>query len=216
MNRMLLLVPVPVVVVGLCGICWGYVNIVEIAPADPTSRDILTVHVSGSLPDTCWSYVDHQVQFSGNEISIDVALHREPGGCFLMLGSYRFESELGNLQAGSYTLTVTDAQDSKTLEFTVRGEESEELFIRGDCNDNGSVEIADAICMICYLLFFDCFYPCLDAVDANDDGSRDISDPIYLLVSLFLGGNAPPAPFPECGPDPTPDFLDCGSYRSCQ
>ena len=42
----------------------------------------------------------------------------------------------------------------------------------------------------------------LDAADANDDGATDIADVVYLLDFLFRGRSAPPAPFPERGPDP--------------
>ena len=37
-----------------------------------------------------------------------------------------------------------------------------------------------------------------------------------LLNSLFSGGPPPAAPFSECGPDPTPDALTCGSFEGCQ
>ena len=37
---------------------------------------------------------------------------------------------------------------------------------------------------------------------ANDDGSTDLSDSVYLLDFLFRGRSAPPAPFPERGPEP--------------
>ncbi|MBN1441262.1 MAG: hypothetical protein JXA90_01070, partial [Planctomycetes bacterium] len=46
--------------------------------------------------------------------------------------------------------------------------------------------------------------PCLRAGDSNGDGDLNISDPIYLLAYLFLGGPAPPPPFPECGAAPPP------------
>jgi len=56
---------------------------------------------------------------------------------------------------------------------------------------------------------------CLKAGDANDSGVLDLSDGVYLLAYLFLGGPAPPAPFPDCGTDPTDDELDCASYEGC-
>jgi hypothetical protein len=51
--------------------------------------------------------------------------------------------------------------------------------------------------------------PCLDAADANDDESIDIADPVYTLNLLHGMGPPPPPPFPECGPDPTGNGLDC-------
>jgi len=55
----------------------------------------------------------------------------------------------------------------------------------------------------------------LDAADADDSGKLDISDPIYTLGFLFLGGEAPPAPFGACGPDATEDALGCASFAPC-
>ena len=56
---------------------------------------------------------------------------------------------------------------------------------------------------------------CADAGDTNDDGILDIADVIYLLAHLFAGGPPPQPPFPECGPDHTPDVLVCCEYDEC-
>ncbi|MGE3164563.1 MAG: hypothetical protein AB7O52_06640 [Planctomycetota bacterium] len=87
-------------------------------------------------------------------------------------------------------------------------------FKRGDCNNDGGINIADAI----YLL--GALFPgpggpnaiaCEDACDANDDGGRNIADAIALLASLF--GSPPvmlPAPGSVCGQDPTTmDVFGC-------
>jgi len=88
-------------------------------------------------------------------------------------------------------------------------------FIRGDCNTMDSIDIADGIFLLGYL--FSGFDPstCADACDANDDDDIDIGDPIFILASLFTGGDMPPAPFPDCGPDPTEDLLGCNSFGVC-
>jgi hypothetical protein len=82
-------------------------------------------------------------------------------------------------------------------------------FRRGDANDQGTVDIADAIWILQDLHGDGPGTPCWDAGDANDDGRFDISDAIYLLNHLFLGARPPPPPFGECGLDPTPDALPC-------
>jgi hypothetical protein len=85
------------------------------------------------------------------------------------------------------------------------------VFLRGDANGSGSVDLSDAIhTMGCLFLGTPCT-ACVDAADSNDDGSYDLSDAIHTLNWLFLGGAAPRAPGPEaCGPDPTGDDLgDC-------
>ncbi|MBN1422434.1 MAG: PKD domain-containing protein [Planctomycetes bacterium] len=85
---------------------------------------------------------------------------------------------------------------------------------RGDANCDGNLDIADAIRVLGYA-FANETLSCVDAADINDDGRIDIADPIVLLDYIF-GAQAPlPAPFPRCGPDPTPDDLRCESYPPC-
>ena len=86
-------------------------------------------------------------------------------------------------------------------------------FVRGDCNVDGVITVADPVYNLEYL-FENGPSECLDAQDSNDDGTLDISDPIYNLGYQFNMGPPPPAPFPACGVDPTDDGLDCSDY-SC-
>lgn len=49
---------------------------------------------------------------------------------------------------------------------------------------------------------------CPDAADANDDGALNLTDAVAILVHLFAGAPAPPAPGAlACGTDPTLDDL---------
>ena len=51
----------------------------------------------------------------------------------------------------------------------------------------------------------------------NDSGAVDLTDPVFLLNFLFAGRfPSPPAPFAECGSDPTPDDLTCLAFEGCQ
>ena len=86
-------------------------------------------------------------------------------------------------------------------------------FRRGDTNDDGVIDIGDPVWSLSCI--FLCFPGCFDAHDTNDDGQWNIADPIYCLMYLFTGGSPPPAPFPQCGSDPTPDPIACESYSSC-
>ena len=73
-------------------------------------------------------------------------------------------------------------------------------FRRGECNDDGAVDISDAVCGLDWL-FFDGTTPgCVAALNANGDEAVDLSDAIWLLDSLFAGGPPPAEPFPDCGP----------------
>jgi len=83
-------------------------------------------------------------------------------------------------------------------------------FIRGDANQDGALDIADAITILQYLFARGRVLPCMDAGDANDDETVNIADAIRVLSFLFGSGVKPPLPPPsECGPDPQGDTLDC-------
>lgn len=82
------------------------------------------------------------------------------------------------------------------------------VFVRGDGNNDGNLDIADAVFALAYLFTMGPA-DCLDAIDVNDDGQANIADAVALLDNLFSMGPNPPAPFPNPGTDPTPDGLDC-------
>lgn len=87
-------------------------------------------------------------------------------------------------------------------------------FLRGDCDDSGSANLADVVRTL--NVAFSANPPtCADACDSNDDGSINIVDAVYLANYLFAQGQLVPAPFNFCGPDPTSDTLRCASFAAC-
>ncbi|MEM7262167.1 MAG: hypothetical protein AAF488_09270 [Planctomycetota bacterium] len=82
-------------------------------------------------------------------------------------------------------------------------------FLRGDTNNDGGVDIGDALYLLSNLFAGGPDPICNDSADANDDGGKDIGDAVYLLTFLFQGGAAPEAPYPNWELDPTPDSIDC-------
>jgi len=94
-------------------------------------------------------------------------------------------------------------------------DEDVDLFLRGDSNNDSTLEMADAIHALGFL-FFDTEEPgCHKAADTNDDGFLDIADPISLLQFLFVGGPSPESPFGSCGIDLIEDSLTCLSTPFC-
>ncbi|MGA1778964.1 MAG: hypothetical protein ACO4CW_01325 [Planctomycetota bacterium] len=91
----------------------------------------------------------------------------------------------------------------------------EAQFVRGDVVDDGVVGLGDAITLVNYLFSGSGTVACEVAADFDDDGSLGLSDVVNLLGYLFSGGDAPGAPFPDCGLDPTPDSLTCDVEPSC-
>ncbi|NRA75451.1 MAG: hypothetical protein HRU16_05865, partial [Planctomycetes bacterium] len=86
---------------------------------------------------------------------------------------------------------------------------SSAAFIRGDANQDLTIDISDPIIVLDYLFGSTLVLPCEDAADSNDDGYLDIADAIKVLQYLFGSGSAPAAPFPDPNFDTTPDNLGC-------
>jgi len=90
-------------------------------------------------------------------------------------------------------------------------------FVRGEVDGDGRIDLADAVFLLTYLFARGSAPGCPDAADVNDDGVITVGDAVFLLGYLF--GNAaaspdlspvyrgPPPPFPNPGPDETPDSL---------
>jgi hypothetical protein len=85
------------------------------------------------------------------------------------------------------------------------------ILARGDADNNGTVNMADATFVVNYLLHGGPTPPCLNQADANNDGAVSQSDSVYLLNWLYGGGSPPPAPGPfntTCAQDDSP-FPGC-------
>ena len=93
----------------------------------------------------------------------------------------------------------------------------EEIFQRGDCNSDNTVDLADAAAILANQ-FGSFEIACSDACDVNDDGLLNMADSVRVLLWLFMDGVEPPAPGPfDDGPDETEDSLPgCdGDDTSC-
>ena len=87
-------------------------------------------------------------------------------------------------------------------------------FLRGDVNQSGKLEIADATLLSDLLAGKASSFPAnLDAADANDDGLINGGDVTAILSNLFAGQGDLPSPFGGTAPgfDPTGDTItSCG------
>jgi hypothetical protein len=88
-------------------------------------------------------------------------------------------------------------------------------FTRGDANDDGRVDIGDAVWITNEIFYSGPASVCEDAADVNDDANPpDVSDVIFLIDYQYMSGPAPLAPFPGCGSDPSADGLACATGAS--
>lgn len=81
-------------------------------------------------------------------------------------------------------------------------------FVRGDANGNGTVDVADVVGVV-KEVFGLAQSSCSAALDFNLDRALDAADAICLLNYLFLLGEAPAPPFPECFAETCPGHLTC-------
>ncbi len=61
----------------------------------------------------------------------------------------------------------------------------------GDADNNGAINISDAVHLIAYIFAGGSAPVPLEAGDANCDTTCNISDVVYLLEFIFQGGPAP-------------------------
>jgi hypothetical protein len=78
------------------------------------------------------------------------------------------------------------------------------VFLRGDANGTGVVDISDAVFILNFLFLGGPAPGCEPGADTNTSGDLDISDAVNLLTALFLGGaTVPPleaAETEDCAP----------------
>ncbi len=136
------------------------------------------------------------------------------GGGGDMGDQYRFVGCLDDVALWDEALTAEQIQDVMENGIT-GGQPPAEVFVRGEANDDGQVNIADAIFILTFLFGGGEAPPCPDAADANDDGALNVADAIKLLGHLFGGEGPLPEPAGACGADPTGDSLEACNYTHC-
>ena len=79
-----------------------------------------------------------------------------------------------------------------------------------------AIYLTDAIFILSHLFMGGAGPACLAAAESTGNRSLDLADSVFLLNFLCNGGDAPPAPFPQCGPyEADEDDLPCESAGSC-
>lgn len=85
-------------------------------------------------------------------------------------------------------------------------------FVRGNCNGDSSVNIADGIWILNELFQNGPSGTCAAACDINDDDLYDMADAVYVIYYRLLDGPEPTAPFPDCG---AVAGVDCEATSYC-
>jgi len=81
--------------------------------------------------------------------------------------------------------------------YVVGFDPSSQVFIRGDADLDGDLDLSDAVAIIQHLLDVTPA-PCLEALDVDRDQKVQLRDAAIILTYLFFGGMSPQPPFPTC------------------
>jgi hypothetical protein len=110
-------------------------------------------------------------------------------------------------------------EDALVLAATYFGIPRSTRFRRGEINDDGTLDVADAVSIFTFLFQGDAPPGCAESADVDNSGEISITDGIALLGYLFLRGAAPAAPGSLCGTDTdiagSEKDLGCTEYSSC-
>ncbi len=92
---------------------------------------------------------------------------------------------------------------------------NEITFIRGDVNEDGSIDVTDPIVALDYIYGVIDAPSCLQSLDVDADDLIGIGDALALLSYVFGTGSPPPVfPFPSCGVS-LPDTFTCLQHSAC-
>ena len=90
---------------------------------------------------------------------------------------------------------------------------SRRLFIRGDLDGNGMVDVTDAQAIFT-LVENKLRIACMESADVDGNGIIGRQDGVRLMNFLMTGQNPPAPPWPVCGPTPkTASPLGCFENR---
>jgi len=90
-------------------------------------------------------------------------------------------------------------------------------YRRGDCNDDGGLDLSDAVSAFNFLFSGGAQPFCENACDLNNDDAVDISDPVFVLNYLFRGGEQPVDPGRDgtCARSVGFSEPSCNAFVSC-
>ncbi len=93
---------------------------------------------------------------------------------------------------GDTDLAVTLSEDNMVR--ILQNDGTGTLYICGDANGDGTVNVADAVYLISYIFKGGPPPYSMEAADANADGDVNVGDVVYVIAYVFSGGPAPQCP----------------------
>ena len=177
---------------------------------DILASDTIAVTTTFVPPEPTLTSVDPAAALVGDTVSVfgqdllsgvEVRFDGTLASSTAVINSTRVDVVVPALSPGPVDVTAQNvgSDPSNAVPFTVVS--SPEVFIRGDFNLDGIIDISDPLRLV-FHLFHELPSTCRDAGDANNDEVLNLTDTTVLLNYIFLHGTPPPAPFPNPGNDP--------------
>jgi len=120
-----------------------------------------------------------------NNAAIILVLTREVGGNPSSAAAADVDGD------GDLDLTVTDFSAAGAVTVLINQDRE---YIAGDANDDGNVNVGDAVFIITYVFRSGPAPNHPEAADANCDGSINVGDAVYIINYIFRGGPPPCLP----------------------
>lgn len=186
----------------------GHNTVVENSAGLAASADIQAVNLHSNI---IWGNTSGVFRLGGGEFTLEFSDIQ--GGVWPGPGNISRDPRFVSPESGDFRLQPHSPAVGRGKEGTDMGAfpAGDALFIRGDSDRSGAVNLSDAVTTLLWLFRSREAPPCKDAADVDDNGLVNLSDAVRLLNHLFQGGPPPDPPYPEAGSDPTADDgLDCG------
>jgi hypothetical protein len=137
----------------------------------------LELNAIGGTPPYTWELISGQLPYG-------ITLHNEDSSYLAGYPSYPAEFNFG--------LRVTDSSDPQnTDDIWITIVVLEQGYICGDANDDGLVNVSDAVRIINYVFLGGAPPLPWDAGEVNCDGNVNVSDAVWITNYVFVGGAAP-------------------------
>jgi dockerin type I repeat protein len=183
-------------------------TIVEAIPADFFRANIFVdqkAFVIGCLVDATPPFDDRMIPGPGIPLSIARVLFQVPPDLAPQTTLLHFEDGFGQPPIQNILSVQSQSVPPDQLQDGIISILRKPIFVRGDTNQDTTVDVADPVYLINFLFLNRPPPPCMAAADCNDDGAVDLADAIFILQYYFQKGLRPPEPFPNPGVDTTPN-----------
>lgn len=183
-------------------------NIPCIASAIVPPRGFLVIFADGDATEDNDFHASFEIAVTGG---LQLMINKGSDIFFFDASRLGVDESGGRFPDGAAAISVLSAPTpgAPNLEPKAPANPAQGMFVRGDSNGDGRVNISDLTAILKTLFQSESLPACQDRMDSNDDGAVNVSDVLYTGQALYQHGPTFPPPYPAAGTDPTADGLPC-------